>query len=153
MLLAKGEQHCSPLHAFPKAPGRWVSRGSPAEKKYRCCGHATRMGPWALQGKMLMGHLIPQDLAVRKNSPALIWAATSPTTPEKHNSSLSPGGTETCQMASEHCLPALPWGTWCRQDRTVSPTSQSSLLPCVPPLQKCLPADQALPVKSITTKH
>lgn len=65
---AEGEQQCCALLTFSMAPGRWVSRGSPTDQKCLCCGPASHMGPWSLQGKMLMEYLLPKDLAVGKSS-------------------------------------------------------------------------------------
>lgn len=104
-LRAEGEQHCCALLAFPMAPGGWVSRASPTEKKCGCCGHAAHMGPWSLQGEMLMERLIPQDLAVGRSSLTLILAATNTATAENHHSSTSPRGAAICQMASQGPAP------------------------------------------------
>lgn len=100
---------------------------------------------------MLTGHLIPQDLAMGKNSPAWIPATTNPATLEN---TTAPHDLGDCNVPNGFTgLPALPWGMRCRQDPTVpTKASQSSLLPSVPQ-QKCCGANKALPVKSIATKH
>lgn len=88
-LWAAWEQRCCALLTFPMAPGSWVSRGSPTEKKCGCCGHAAQMGPGVCRGGCWWS-ILSHKILLWGKAHWLIPATTNTVTAENHHSSTTP---------------------------------------------------------------